>query len=82
MDPSSSTILVTGGASGIGYALAAGFLRSGSRVIICGRRDEKLREARAEHPELDIRACDLGREVERVVLFDWAVETFPGVNRG
>ncbi len=80
MDPSSSTILVTGGASGIGYALAAGFLRAGSRVIICGRRDEKLREARAEHPELDIRACDLGREVERVALFDWAVETFPGVN--
>ena len=80
MDPASSTVLVTGGASGIGYALAERFLRAGSEVIVCGRREEKLREARAAHPELSVRACNLARETERVALFEWAVEAFPRLN--
>jgi short-subunit dehydrogenase involved in D-alanine esterification of teichoic acids len=54
MDLGSNTVLVTGGASGIGYALAERFLRAGSTVIICGRREDKLRSARgasrAAHP--------------------------------
>ena len=42
----SNTVLITGGASGIGLALAERFLRAGSEVIVCGRREEKLREAK------------------------------------
>ena len=34
MDPSQSTILITGGATGIGFALAERFVQSGSDVII------------------------------------------------
>jgi uncharacterized oxidoreductase len=44
MDVSGNTILITGGASGIGLALAERFLHAGSRVIVCGRREEKLWE--------------------------------------
>ena len=33
-----NTILVTGGATGIGLALAERFLAAGDTVILCGRR--------------------------------------------
>ena len=37
MELGSSTVLITGGASGIGLALAERFLEAGSAVIVCGR---------------------------------------------
>lgn len=80
MDSASSTVLVTGGASGIGLALAERFLRAGSRVVVCGRREEKLREVRQRHPEVATRACDLAEESERAALCEWAVAEFPGLD--
>src|SRR5947208_363453 len=38
-------VLVTGGGSGIGLAVAAAFLREGARVAISGRDQDKLRPA-------------------------------------
>ncbi|MDX1491797.1 MAG: SDR family oxidoreductase [Pseudohongiellaceae bacterium] len=37
--------LVTGGTSGIGYAMAEGLLRGGARVYICSRKENKCNEA-------------------------------------
>jgi NAD(P)-dependent dehydrogenase (short-subunit alcohol dehydrogenase family) len=37
--------LITGGATGIGYAIADQFIRAGARVVISGRTAEKLTEA-------------------------------------
>ncbi|MBC8082483.1 MAG: SDR family NAD(P)-dependent oxidoreductase, partial [Hymenobacter sp.] len=45
MNLAANTVLITGGASGIGFALAERFVRAGSTVIVCGRRPDKLREA-------------------------------------
>jgi uncharacterized oxidoreductase len=80
MDVGSNTILITGGASGIGLALAERFLRAGSRVIVCGRREDKLREAQTRLPGLAIRTCDVAEERERKALLAWAVAEFPGLN--
>jgi uncharacterized oxidoreductase len=80
MEVGSNTVLVTGGASGIGLALAERFLRAGSRVIVCGRRAEKLREVEARHAGVVTRVCDVAEESERVALYEWAVAEFPELN--
>jgi len=73
-------VLITGGASGIGFALAEELLRRGNEVIICGRREEKLREARRRHRKLAARVCDLAHEDERLALCEWVVREFPQLN--
>jgi uncharacterized oxidoreductase len=77
MELGSRTILITGGASGIGLALAVRFQRAGSRVIVCGRRESTLLAARAAHPGLETRVCDVADPSARVELARWAVETWP-----
>jgi len=50
MDPKSSTVLIIGGATGIGFALAERLVRCGSDVVICGRREDALRDAQRKVP--------------------------------
>ncbi len=72
MNLSNNTVLITGGATGIGLALAEQFLSHGSKVLICGRREAKLIEAKAKLPALlATRVCDLSIEHERVRMRDW-----------
>jgi uncharacterized oxidoreductase len=73
-------VLVTGGSTGIGFALAARFLAAGSRVIICGRREQALAEARSAHPGLQTIQCDISREEERVRLFQTVAREYPRLN--
>jgi uncharacterized oxidoreductase len=80
VDLSSNTVLITGGASGIGFAFAERFLTAGSEVIVCGRREEKLREAQIKYPNLHIRVCDVSRSSDRVSLFEWVTREFPKLN--
>jgi uncharacterized oxidoreductase len=77
MDFGGRTALVTGGGSGIGLALAQRLLAAGSRVIVCGRRAEKLIEAAAAHPGLITRVCDVSREGDRIRLVEWLLASFP-----
>lgn len=76
----SNTILITGGASGIGLAMAERFLAAGSKVILCSRKEDKLREAKDKHPEFITRRCDVALQAERIALFEWAVREFPRLN--
>ncbi|RDC66082.1 SDR family oxidoreductase [Adhaeribacter pallidiroseus] len=80
MNLAENTILITGGASGIGLALAERFLQAGSTVIVCGRRSDKLQEAQAKHPQLHTHVCDVGQETDRQELFNYVTSTFPELN--
>lgn len=73
-------ILITGGSSGIGFAMAEKFIEAGNEVLICGRRESKLTEAKQKLPNVHIRVCDLANATEREELFRWAVSKFPGIN--
>lgn len=80
MKLSGNTVLVTGGASGIGLALAERFLSAGSEVLVCGRREDRLRAVAEKHPGVRTRVCDVAAEADRVSLFEWARRERPGVN--
>jgi uncharacterized oxidoreductase len=75
-----NTILITGGATGIGLALAEAFLREDNQVIICGRREKQLQEAKSRLPSLHFRVCDVSKDSDRENLFHWTTSAFPNLN--
>lgn len=75
-----NTVLITGGATGIGLALAEALLHEGNQVLICARREDKLQAAQEKFPGLHIRTCDVAEAKERQTLFDWATTQFPAIN--
>jgi len=75
-----NTILITGGGSGIGFALASRLAKAGNNVIICGRRIEQLEEARNQCPELHFFQADISTAKGREVLFSKITEEFPETN--
>jgi uncharacterized oxidoreductase len=76
----SNTILITGGATGIGFALAEALVNAGNKVIICGRREGRLKEARDKLPKIQTRVCDVSRKEERESLFNWVKDNFKDLN--
>lgn len=75
-----NTVLITGGASGIGFALAQRFLQAGNEVIVCGRREEKLKEAKQMFPQLHTRVCDVSDAADRESLCAWVTNEFGQLN--
>ncbi len=59
MKLSGNTILVTGGGSGIGEALARRFHDLGNKVIVAGRRQEALERATAGRPNMAAMTLDV-----------------------
>jgi len=76
----SNTILITGGGTGIGLALAEALTKAGNVVLICGRRPEKLDEAKRRVPAIHVLPCDVADSGGRQGLFDWATRYFPSIN--
>lgn len=72
--------MITGGTSGIGLAFAEKFMEAGNRVIICGRREERLRQISDAHYSIITRACDVAIESQREDLFNWVTQNYPQTN--
>jgi uncharacterized oxidoreductase len=80
MHMTQSTILITGGSSGIGLALAERLLAAGNTVIICGRRADALAAVKAKHPAIHTVVADTGNAADRQVLFDKIAKLYPDTN--
>ena len=59
MEVRKNTVFITGGASGIGLAIAKEFLNYENTVIICGRSLEKLEFAKEQYPDIYTIRCDV-----------------------
>lgn len=77
MELSGHTVLITGGASGIGLGMAARFLHADSTVIVCGRDLRKLQDAEQAHPGLVTFQADLSTPADRSRLIEWVTKTYP-----
>lgn len=80
MQLSGNTVLITGGTSGIGLALAKAFLAAGGTVIICARTAKRLDEVHQIHPQIYTRVCDVSEEKDRRELAKWLALNFPKLN--
>jgi NAD(P)-dependent dehydrogenase (short-subunit alcohol dehydrogenase family) len=72
MEVANTKVLVVGGGSGMGFALAKRCLDAGANVIIVGRTEDKLKRAREELQKpaaLDTVALDITQEDQVADLF-------------
>ncbi|MEW6545940.1 MAG: SDR family oxidoreductase [Bacillota bacterium] len=62
-DLSGRVALVTGGSMGLGKQMARGLAEAGADLVLCSRKDERLREAARELGELGVRVLPLPGDV-------------------
>lgn len=77
---SGHTVLITGGSSGIGLALARAFRERGNEVMICGRRPERLAAAATEISGLLTERCNVADEDELRRLVRAVAERLGGLS--
>jgi uncharacterized oxidoreductase len=80
MKNSHNKIVITGGASGIGFGIAQRFIKENNTVIICGRREDVLKEAKEKLPTLITKQADLLTEAGREEFYAWIAKEHPDAN--
>lgn len=75
-----NVVLITGGATGIGLALAEAFVTAGNEVVVCGRRESRLKQAKDKVPKIGTMACDISEAAGRQALFDYVTSRHEGLN--
>ena len=80
MKLSHNTILITGGTSGIGQALAAQFLARGNTVLVTGRGEARLAAVRQAMPGVHTFVCDQANPASVANLCVDVVAAFPDLN--
>ncbi len=75
-----SSVLITGGSSGIGFALAKCLACQGHEVIIVDKHQEKLDCAKSNCSKISTICMDLGDDNGRKALKEQVIAQFPQVN--
>jgi len=61
-------IVITGGGSGIGAAIALSLSKDDNNIIICGRREDRLKDVSDDRKNIAYKTCDISDE-EQVIDF-------------
>lgn len=69
-DFSDQRVLITGGGTGIGAAMARAFADAGAEVVIAGRTEATLRAVADGHPRIRCRTVDVTRAESVAALFE------------
>src|SRR5437762_2797142 len=77
MNLTGRTILITGGAAGIGLAFALKFLELGNEVIVTGRRQAVLDDVKTKYPKLHTIQSDVGNPGQITALAARVKADFP-----
>ena len=80
MQKSGNTILITGGGSGIGAALAHEFHAAGNQVIIAGRRQAALDAVLSDHPGMASLTIDMEDPAAIATFAAKLITEFPALN--
>ncbi|KLD71316.1 SDR family oxidoreductase [Xanthomonas pisi] len=80
MKASGNTILVTGGGSGIGRALAQRWHAAGNRVIVVGRRRAALDATATDHAGMQVRELDIADPHAVAAFVRDLLDAFPDLN--
>ncbi len=80
MKTTGNTILITGGASGIGRGLAEAFHRLGNEVIIAGRRKKALDQTTAANPGMNSLRLDLTTSKNVRTFVEQVRQFYPTLN--
>jgi NADP-dependent 3-hydroxy acid dehydrogenase YdfG len=75
------SVLLTGGGSGIGAAIARKLLAAETNIIVTGRTEAKLKElcsANGNNPRLHYRVCDGADPAQVEACMTWTLEQFGG----
>lgn len=73
-------ILITAGASGLGWAMAETFLQCGGQVLVCDVDDEALKKVADRSERLHVTHADVSDEASVAKLFDTVKETLGGLD--
>ena len=80
MKTTNNTILIAGGTSGIGLGLALRFYAAGNKVIVAGRRKDRLDAITAEHPGIEALVLDVADPASIADAYETVTRTHPELN--
>lgn len=80
MNLKNSTILITGGSSGIGLELLKQLSQIGANIIITGRNAASLNETKKQFPNVHTFQSDVSKSADIVKLYHEVTEQFPDLN--
>lgn len=80
MTKAGNTILITGGGSGIGRALAEAFHQAGNKVIVTGRDKRKLESVTAANPGIAALALDVADPQSIAAFAQTITAEYPALN--
>ena len=80
MKLTSNTILITGGAGGIGYELTKQLTALGNTILITGRDQAKLDRAKAAFPKIHTFQSDVSDPKAIATLYEKVTKQFPELN--